>query len=163
MPYKFNDAGEIDERRSGDHKEFFVTHGDKEKLRGKGLYFLRCVPPGKAINPSGTNDNEVVFGEISDYTISALNTIVNNVYKPLVQKLAKEEWGSCEDDQKKEFEQTFDKFAKELTEALESLNNKIELDKIDPAVFEKVKAVNAGKQSYDNHTIETLASVFQRW
>jgi hypothetical protein len=51
VPYKFNDAGEIDERRSGDHKEFFVTHGDKEKLRGKGLYFLRCVPPGKAINP----------------------------------------------------------------------------------------------------------------
>lgn len=27
VPYKFNDSGEIDERRSGDHKEFFVTHG----------------------------------------------------------------------------------------------------------------------------------------
>lgn len=29
----------------------YLLSGDKEKLRGKGLYFLRCVAPGKAINP----------------------------------------------------------------------------------------------------------------
>jgi len=38
----------------------------------------------------------VLFGEISDQTITTLNTIVNNVYKPLVEKLEPSDWGVCE-------------------------------------------------------------------
>lgn len=64
---------------------------------------MRCTPPGKPITPSGTNDNEVLFGEISEHTVFTLNTIVNNVYKPLVDKLDGADWGSCELEQKKEF------------------------------------------------------------
>lgn len=59
---------------------------------------MRCTPPGKPINSSGQNDNEVLFGEISDQTITTLNTIVNNVYKPLVDKLEPADWGVCEQD-----------------------------------------------------------------
>ena len=77
--------------------------GEKLKLKGKGVYFMRCTPPGKPITQSGTNDNEVLFGEISEHTVFTLNTIVNSVYKPLVDRLDGADWGSCEQEQKKEF------------------------------------------------------------
>ena len=57
---------------------------------------MRLTPPGKPITPSGTNDNEVLFGEVSENTVFTLNTIVNNVYKPLIDKLDCNDWGSCE-------------------------------------------------------------------
>jgi hypothetical protein len=41
-PYKVTDQGEIEEYRGG-RDEFFVTDGEKEKLIGKGVYFLRCT------------------------------------------------------------------------------------------------------------------------
>ena len=75
---------------------------------------MRCIPPGKAISVTGTNDSEVLFGEISENSVFALNTIVNSVYKPLVDKLDNSDWGSCEQEQKKEFMQTFDRFAREV-------------------------------------------------
>jgi dynein heavy chain len=141
-PYKVLDSGEIVEN-PGSTDQFFVTDGklyfskfkygrqtqpslfilysnllllgEKEKLKGKGVYFLRCtVPAGKPITASGTNDNEVLFGEINEHTVYSLNTIVNNVYKPLVDKLDNNDWGACEAEQKKEFMQTFDRFAKEV-------------------------------------------------
>lgn len=51
IPYKIVDSGEIHD--VGSHQEFFVTDGEKVKLKGKGVYFIRTLPPGKAINPNG--------------------------------------------------------------------------------------------------------------
>jgi len=82
--------------QSGHREEFYLTDGEKIKLKGKGIYFMRCTPPGKQITPTGTNDNEVLFGEISEHSVFTLNTIVNNVYKPLVDKIDAADWGSCE-------------------------------------------------------------------
>jgi dynein heavy chain len=93
---------------------------------------MRCTPPGKPITQSGTNDNEVLFGEISEHTVFTLNTIVNNVYKPLVDRLDGADWGSCESEQKKEFMQTFDRFAKEVREAILSLASNIILEPYPP-------------------------------
>ena len=64
---------------------------------------MRCVLPGKPITPAGTNDNEVLFGELNEHTVFTLNTIVNNVYKPLIDRLDSGDWGSCEPEHKKEF------------------------------------------------------------
>jgi len=49
--YKVNESGEIQDY--GGHKEFFVTDGEKVKLKGKGLYFVRTTKPGKAVNVNG--------------------------------------------------------------------------------------------------------------
>lgn len=101
-PYRLTDSGETVEV-AGAREDFFITDGEKLKLKGKGVYFMRCTPPGKPITQSGTNDNEVLFGEISEHTVFTLNTIVNSVYKPLVDRLDGADWGSCEQEQKKEF------------------------------------------------------------
>ena len=88
--------------------------GEQEKLLGKGVYFLRTKPQGQGINPAKTDDNEVLFGEISDHAVPALNTLINHIYKPLVDRMAVEDWKVCEAEHKKEFIQTFDKFSKDI-------------------------------------------------
>lgn len=77
--------------------------------------------PDKAINEKASHDDEVMFGEVSEHTVTSLNTTINGVFKPLVENLTKAEWGVCEDEQKKEFSQVFDKFSNELNEALRSI------------------------------------------
>ena len=67
-------------------------------MKGKGLYFFRTTPPGKPINTNGQNDNEVLYGEISEHTIHSLNTIINMIYKPLVDRLEYSDWGVCEEE-----------------------------------------------------------------
>ena len=63
--------------------------------------------------------------------MNSLNVIINQVFKPLIDRLEKDDWGSCEDEQKKEFTQVYDKFASELKEALKSIQNNIELQPYD--------------------------------
>jgi len=99
--YKVTDSGEI--KDYGGHKEFFVTDGEKIKLKGKGVYFLRACKPGKPLNPNASNDSDIMFGEISEHSVTSLNTIINQIYKPMVDKLGKDDWGECTDEQKKEF------------------------------------------------------------
>jgi dynein heavy chain, axonemal len=96
------------------------------------LYFVRTTPPGKPINPNGTSDNEVLFGEISEHSIQMLNIVINQVFKPLVDRLEPGDWGVCEDEQKREFTQVFDKFANELKDALRSIQSNIVLQSYDP-------------------------------
>ena len=116
--------------------------GEKEKLKGKGLYFVRTTPPNKPVNPNGSNDNEVLFGEISEHTVTSLNIIINNVFKPLVDRLdPASDWGFCEEEQKKEFSQVFDKFAVELKEALKSLQSNIQLESYDRRWENEVKNI----------------------
>jgi hypothetical protein len=123
--YKILESSEIQD--IGGHEEFFVTDGEKIKLKGKGVYFVRTTPPKKAINLMNGNDNDILFGEISQHTVTSLDTIINKVYKPLVDRLDTQSWGVCEDEQKKEFNSVFDKFAVELREALKSLTTNITL------------------------------------
>jgi hypothetical protein len=128
MPYTINEAGEVEDVKGAHKPQFYVTDGEKEKLRGKGVYFMRCTPPGKGVNSTGQNDNEVLFGEISEHTVITLNTMVNNVYKPLIDKLEPADWGVVEAEHQREFLHTFDKFAKEVQEALRSLQSNIVLE-----------------------------------
>jgi hypothetical protein len=94
--YKVTEANEIIDFPG--HPEIYITDGEKERLKGKGIYFVRTTPPGKPVNPNGSNDNEVLFGEISEHTVTSLNVIINNVFKPLVDRLEPVDWGVCEEE-----------------------------------------------------------------
>lgn len=81
MPYRINDSGDIQYLNSP--KEFFVTDGTNYKLKGKGCYFLRNNN-GKPIKKETQNDSTVLFGEVSEHSVYSLNTIINQIFKPLV-------------------------------------------------------------------------------
>jgi dynein heavy chain len=146
--------------------EFYITYGEKIKLKGKSVYFMRCTPPGKPITPAGTNDNEVLFGELNENTVFALNTVVNNIYKPLVDRLGGEDWGSCEPEQKKEFMQTFDGFAKEVREAIQSLANNIVLEPYNPAFTKEALQLQQNPQSVKTPNADMIShfeTIFNEW
>lgn len=85
------------------------------------------------MNPNIGNDNDLLFGEISENTVTSLNIVINQVFKPLLDKLEpQQDWGFCEEEQKKEFSQVFDKFALELKEALKSIQSNLQLEPYDP-------------------------------
>ena len=133
--------------------------GSDQKIIGKGVFFLRNVKPGTAISGQGTNDEQVLFGEVSEHTVSALKTLINNVYKPMLEKMNSEDWKMCEADQQKEFKQTFEKFAKELIEAQESFKSNIVLD---PLTDRLRTGLREGRTSEVSLILE-YAAIFSKW
>ena len=161
IPYKITESGDISYYNSP--KEFFVTDGEKVKLNGKGNYFVRTTPPGKKLNESVMNDNQILFGEISEHTVTSLNTIINQVYKPLVDHLEVADWGVCEEEQKKEFTSFFDKFANELKEALRSLQSNITLDAYSPEWENEVKNIHGSSKAPNAEMISDFEKIFNDW
>jgi gas vesicle protein len=158
--YKITESGEV--KDYGGHKEFFVTDGEKIKLKGKGVYFIRATKPGKPLNANASNDSEIMFGEISEHSVTSLNTIINQIYKPMVDKLNKEDWGECTAEQTKEFTQVFDSFSGELKEALKSMTSNITLEPYDPQWENEVKNIHTSKnQSQD--MITDFEKIFNKW
>lgn len=132
-------------------------------LRGKGIYFIRTTPAGKAINTNGTNDHEILFGEISEHTVPSFDTIVNMVFKPLVEKLEASDWGVCENEQKKEFNTVFDKFAGELREARKSHLGNVHLEPYDKRYDSEVKQVLHSNKPPSNDMIVHFEKIFGEW
>lgn len=145
----------------GGSPEFFVTDGEKIKLKGKGVYFVR-TSVNEAINPTAQNDNQVLFGEISESTVNSLNTIINQVYKPMVSHLPDAEWGVCEAEQKKEFLSVFDKFANELKEALKSLQANIKLEPYDRKWENEARNIHTSRGP-NNQMITEFERIFNEW
>lgn len=110
-------------------------------LRGKGVYFVRTTPPGKPVSVNAANDNEILFGEISEHTVPSFDTLINQIFKPMIEKLEVSDWGACESEQKKEFTTVFDKFANELREARKSHLGNVHLENYPKKYENEVKLV----------------------
>jgi dynein heavy chain len=160
LPQKVTESGEVVEY--GSHKEFYVTEGEKIKLKGKGVFFVRTTGQGKPINSNGQFDNEVLFGEISEYTVTSLNTVINQIYKPFVERLQTADWGNCESDQRKEFTSVFDKFANELREALKSLQSNVTLESFDRKYENDAKNIHNTKVP-NAEMIGHFEKIFNEW
>jgi hypothetical protein len=67
-----------------------ITDGEKVKLLGKGLYFLRAnIVDDKPINTNVESDDNILFGEVSEHSITTLNTTINQCFKPMIDGLTK--------------------------------------------------------------------------
>jgi hypothetical protein len=55
---------------------------------------------------------------------------MTGIFKPYIHQLDTNAWGICEEEQKKEFLSGFDKFNKELGEAITSINEKKKLERV---------------------------------
>lgn len=161
-PQKTNEQGEV--VPNGTECEFFVTDGDNIRLTHKGVYFLRTLPPGQPIKESVNHDQEVLFGEVSPESVSTLNTLMNSIYKPLVDKLSPQDWGVCQADQKHDFGVVFEKFSRELQEASRSLTNKINLERYDSKWENDVKNIHTTTNTKINQEmISDFMRVFNGW
>jgi dynein heavy chain, axonemal len=156
------DTGEI--RDLSTQKEFVITDGSNIKLRGYGIYFVRTNSE-RPINEKVANDEEVLFGEVSEHSVNTLNTTINSIYKPMIENLTKDEWGVCEAEQKQEFGHVFDKFANELNEALRSIQGNVQLDPFPSEYEATVKQLFAGNHKSNDVTqmIDAFLRLLDRW
>ncbi len=94
--------------------------------------------------------------------ITSLNTIINQVYKPLVEKLDANDWGVCEEEQRKDFNHVFDKFSIELKEALKSLQNSLKLEPYNPN-WENDARTHHTQKNLPEAMIKDFNRVFDQW
>ena len=104
----------------------------------------------------------MLFGEVHCNSVQTLNTLINNVYKPLVDKLPQEDWGVCEIEQKRDFGIVFEKFAKELQEALRSLSSNLELEKYDEKWNDNISNIHTSTR-INQDMINEFMAIFQSW
>lgn len=84
------------------------------------------------------------------------------MFKPLVDRLDPQDWGVCEEEQKKEFGQVFDKFAIELKEALKSLQSNIQLEPYDRKWENDAKNIQSTKTP-NPEMIADFERIFNNW
>jgi dynein heavy chain len=124
-----NDMGEpID--GPGDTK-IIITTGESERLKGRAVYFFRTLPAEKAVKLDVGSDGDLLFGEIAANPLESLDASLGNLYLPFLRRQGND-WGVCDNEQKKEFLDGFDKFSGELSEAVSSLSGGITLKSMDP-------------------------------
>ena len=103
-----------------------------------------------------------------EHSITSLNLICNKVMEPYSHQLDEGDWGVCEEEQKKEFTQVFDKFCKELKEAISSLSGGIQLEKYDPRWEKEAKTIqnlpsNQTAKNVDPDMKKHFQDLFKRW
>lgn len=97
-------------------------------------YFLR---QGKEIDPSLANDTSLLYGEILDSPLETFKSLLSSTYAPLFAE--SNEWGSASEEQRSDFTDELNKFVQNLSSAVDSLSNGLELRQISS---EHIEAMN---------------------
>lgn len=84
----------------------------------------------------------------------------------MVDSLTKADWKQCEEDSQKEFNQVFEKFSKELREALHSINNNIQLEAYPEKWEPQIKMLlenGTAKNPEVGNMIDVFQNLFEKW
>ena len=135
-PYEhIKDSKEI--RTTSLDKEFAVNYGETEILQDKTVYFVRTTG-NKGVNAAADVDSDVLTGVIPAAAVNVLEVLLNGVLIPMIEN--NEDWGVCEDDNKKEFLTYIKKFSQDFHEAIDTLAGGVELEKLDPKYEAEARA-----------------------
>ena len=122
------------------------------------------TPPGKAINPQNTSDNDVLIGEVHESTVNVLSTVITNVYKPFIDKHTTEDWGNCDSEDRKEFMTTYSRFTAEIIEAIPSLKQNVLLAPFNTNYTKDAADFIAGKPvQKQKEMIDAFEKLFNDW
>lgn len=162
-PDVINDKGEYVDG-PGDPK-LLVTTGEHERIKSRAVYFLRNVPPERAVKADVSVDGELLFGEVAGCPLESLNTALMDVFFPLIcQPTAATDWGHCDEEQKGDFKTGFEKFTIELSQGIQSLTGSIELKKLN-----KDFGIDSTSTSYHDivkdqpEAVQAFESLVEEW
>jgi len=141
----------------------FVTLGDSERLKSKAVYFVRNTAGSKGVSLSVANDTDVLFGEIGPSPLQTLDTMLTELFSPMVSDLSGTDWGHCEDDQRKEFLAGMEKFVSELSEAMHSLSGGVELKKPDRRFEVDARVQGFSKAAQEPELVSHYESLLEDW
>lgn len=136
-----------------------VTNSLSHRLHGKACYFLHtCAKPVT----EKTAGDEIQVGAIKGHALTALKTIVNDFFSPMLRK--QEKWGRLTADLQVELLKRISAFGATLTEAAESLANGVELTKPDPKFTSMPMTLAAFKEAADKpDSAKEFSRCLQGW
>ena len=138
----------------------FITQGDTERIKEKAIYFIRNLPENKkTINLTETNDNEILFGEISSNVLMQLNNMMELVYFPMIERLEPRDWEKCEEESRLEFVGLSKKFSQEVFESIKSIQPGQEIFHLDQEEYNKFNQGTGNEQEKQQY----LEKKFSSW
>eukprot|EP01038_Epipyxis_sp_PR26KG_P006437 gene6437-8857_t len=135
---------------------------DVNLLSSTAVYFMK-VKKGKdnddhyAIDPSKIHDGSLSFGIIRA-PLESLEVILRCVYKPMMQDMGNDIWGTASVEQKSEFLSSLDLFSRSLQESIRNISGGLELTKPN----EKVEYQSLSAASDPALVLESL-NLLQEW
>jgi len=131
QPITSGDNGNVSFGNKKEPSTLFLSEGESEALSRKCCYFVRNVSPNEQLSEDKEPDQgDLLFGELSGHPLSSIESLLSNVYKPMIEACG--DWGKVDDEQKNDFLGEMDHFIYNLVEALKSLAGGLELTPIDP-------------------------------
>lgn len=108
------------------------------------------------ININETNNEEVLFGEVTPNPVRVLSYMIEYIYDPLING-EKHDWGLTDTDSKKEFVLQTDKFKREVHEALKLMEPGQEHFKIKSEELQKLQTMT------ESERIQRFEEKFDDW
>ena len=102
---------------------FIISFGEKERLKSKGVFFLR--PLGKAVKLDSATGDDLLFGELAPNPLESLDATLARIFLPYLSQASVEQWGRCGSDQKDEFLQALGIFSEELSDAIRAMHSAV--------------------------------------
>ena len=139
-----------------------VTFRELDYLPNTAIFFMK-TRRGKekddkiAIDPYKLNDGSLTFGIIRS-PLESLEAVLRCVYKPMIQEMASDTWGSASAEQKSELLTSVDNFTKGLQESIRSITGGLELKKPD----ERVESQGASVAG-DPALVTDSLNLLQQW
>lgn len=145
--------------KRGTTPTLIVTNILSQRLHGKACYFLH--QSSKPVTEKTASD-EVQVGTIRGHALTALKTIVNDFFSPMLRK--QEKWGRLTADLQVELLKRVCAFGSTLTEAAESLANGVELTKPDAKFTSMTMTLAAFKDAADKpEAAKEFSRCLQSW
>lgn len=147
----------------GAEPTLFITNGDQEKIKDKGIYFIKNFPISKEnqmqkVNLQEANDGEIIFGEISPKCLVQLDKMMNHTYHPMFHSMSQQDWGQCEQEIKEEFLAFVSKFTSEVTDSISSMAPGQELFQLDAD-----DQARLNQQGQDMEKLHYFERKFSQW
>lgn len=141
---------------------FFLSDGEQVKLSSKCCFFMRNTKSGETVNTDVGNDGTLIFGELSGTALRSVETMLANVFQPMLKEETFKGWGQTNSTQKQEFHGKLDKFVSDLQEALRSQLGGIELAKPDPSYDFDIKSFPQ-KVVQDKEMLNHFEDLLENW
>ena len=130
-PDEINPDDNCDDPRMEDSTpELFITDGEAEALLNRAVYFIKSKA-GLELDPAIANDTLLSFGILDQSALLSMETVLAELYKPLLDVRPQEGWGHADRSSSADFLGGLQTFITDIQENLKSMSAGLELRKPD--------------------------------
>jgi dynein heavy chain len=155
---RFTEEGEVYD--NGGPEELFVTSGDGDRLKERGIYFVRVCD--KAVG-AATVDTDLNCGVIEGLPVANMKALVGEVYSPLLNAGFSGWDKRMTAEAKDDLYGVIDRFSTLLGAVVESLANGLELKKPNAGITIENKPAAIAKAAADTRYVSAYEEIVEDW